>query len=56
MRLTGRIINRAHYDVGKKVRQTIKDIGGTMPEALPVEEDIKKVSRRIKRDKKKNLD
>ncbi|MFK9856679.1 DNA damage-inducible protein D, partial [Klebsiella pneumoniae] len=24
-----------HYDVGQKVRQTIKDLGGTMPEALP---------------------
>ena len=26
----------AHYTVGKKVRQTIKDLGGTMPENLPV--------------------
>ncbi|MCL1894886.1 MAG: DNA damage-inducible protein D [Holophagaceae bacterium] len=25
-----------HYTVGKKVRQAIKDIGGTMPENLPV--------------------
>lgn len=41
--------NLTHYDVGAKVRQTIKDIGGTMPENLPVVEDIKKVSRRIKR-------
>lgn len=24
-----------HYDVGKKVRQTIKELGGTMPEDLP---------------------
>lgn len=48
--------NRAHFDVGKKVRQTIKDIGGTMPESLPVEEDIKKVSRRLKNDKSKKLD
>jgi len=48
--------NRAHNSVGKKVRQTIKDIGGTMPEALPVEEDIKKVDRRLKRNKKDRLD
>ena len=24
-----------HYDIGKKVRKAIKDIGGTMPEDLP---------------------
>ncbi|MEE8435790.1 MAG: DNA damage-inducible protein D, partial [bacterium] len=41
--------NQTHYGVGAKVRQTIKDIGGTMPENLSVAEDIKKVSRRIKR-------
>lgn len=45
--------NRAHDEVGAKVRQTIKDIGGAMPEALPPEEDIKKVSRRLKNDPKK---
>ena len=27
--------SKAHYDVGKKVRKVIKDIGGTMPEDLP---------------------
>ena len=27
--------NQAHYEVGKKVRQTIKELGGTMPEDLP---------------------
>ncbi len=27
--------NQTHYDVGKKVRQTIKELGGTMPENLP---------------------
>jgi len=26
--------NKTHYDVGSKVRQTIKDLGGTMPEDL----------------------
>lgn len=35
--------NQAHYDVGKKVRQTIKELGGTMPEDLPSEESIKKI-------------
>ncbi len=27
--------NSAHYEVGKKVRETIKDLGGTLPEDLP---------------------
>ena len=27
--------NQTHLEVGKKVRATIKDLGGTMPEALP---------------------
>lgn len=27
--------NRTHYEVGSKVRQTIKELGGTMPEELP---------------------
>ena len=27
--------NKTHYEVGAKVRQTIKEIGGTMPEDLP---------------------
>lgn len=27
--------NQAHYEVGAKVRQTIEDLGGTMPEELP---------------------
>lgn len=30
--------NRAHREVGAKVRQTIKEIGGTMPEHLPTPE------------------
>ena len=27
--------NIVHYEVGKKVRDTIKELGGTMPEDLP---------------------
>ena len=41
--------NNVHFQVGDKVRQTIREIGGTMPENLPVEEDIKKVERRTKK-------
>lgn len=47
--------NKAHYEVGKKVRDTIKEIGGTMPENLPVEESIKKVERKEQK-KLKNKD
>ena len=38
--------NQTHFEVGKKVRQTIKDLGGTMPENLPVAENIKKLSKK----------
>ena len=30
--------NQTHFAVGQKVRETIKELGGTMPEALPVPE------------------
>lgn len=30
--------NQTHFEVGQKVRQTIADLGGTMPEALPTPE------------------
>ncbi len=39
--------SQTHFDVGKKVRQTIKEIGGTMPEKLPTPEHIKISSRRL---------
>ena len=35
--------NRTHREVGAKVRQTIRELGGTMPEELPVVESIKKI-------------
>lgn len=35
--------NKTHYEVGKKVRQTIQELGGTMPEELPAEKSIKKL-------------
>jgi len=36
--------NQTHFEVGKKVRKTIKELGGDMPENLPVAENIKKLS------------
>jgi len=41
--------NATHYDVGKKVRQTIRELGGTMPENLPTEESIKEIENKIKK-------
>lgn len=41
--------NQTHYDVGKKVRQTIEDLGGTMPEELPTpEKSIKQLEKEEK--------
>jgi len=47
--------NRAHYDVGKKVRKTIKELGGTMPENLPTPDNIKESKKRVKHVSKKSL-
>ena len=41
--------NRIHNEVGRKVRKTIRELGGTMPENLPVAENIKKVESREKK-------
>ena len=37
--------NQTHYEVGKTVRKTIKELGGTMPEDLPTAESIKKLEK-----------
>lgn len=38
--------NLTHYEVGAKVRQTIADLGGTMPEDLPTpEKSVKQLAR-----------
>lgn len=41
--------NRIHESVGRTVRKTIHELGGTMPENLPVAENIKKVESREKK-------
>lgn len=35
--------NQTHFEVGKKVRDTIRELGGTMPEDLPTADSIKKI-------------
>ena len=41
--------NQTHFEVGKKVRQTIKELGGTMPENLPTEESIMQIENKEKK-------
>ncbi len=48
--------NQTHYDVGAKVRKTIKELGGTMPENLPVADNIQKIERQEKKRLAKNND
>ena len=52
--------NKTHFEVGKKVRDTIKDLGGTMPEDLPTpEKSIQQIEKeqmeRLKNKAKKGL-
>lgn len=47
------IAGEVHYEVGKKVRQTIAELGGTMPEDLPTP---KKSIRQIEREEAKRLE
>ena len=42
--------NKVHYEVGKKVRKAIADIGGTMPEELPTP---KKSLKELEKEKKR---
>lgn len=43
--------NITHYAVGQKVRQTIKELGGTMPENLPTpNKSAKQIERQLKKD------
>ncbi len=45
--------NRALLDVGAKVRQTIRELGGTMPEELPSVESVKKLEAKARKALKK---
>ena len=52
--------NKTHFEVGAKVRQTIKELGGTMPEDLPTpEKSIQQIEKeqmaRLKSEKEKLL-
>ena len=49
--------NRTHFEVGKKVRTTIEELGGTMPENLPTPKksmkEIEKEKLKIEKEKRK---
>ncbi|HEY7644208.1 MAG TPA: DNA damage-inducible protein D [Hyphomicrobiales bacterium] len=49
------VANKTHFEIGKKVRNTIQEIGGTMPENYQAAEHIKEARKRIKVEKKKQL-
>lgn len=46
--------NQTHFNVGQKVRQTIKELGGTMPENLLPHDSIQKVQRQKLKEQKKS--
>jgi len=41
--------NQTHFEVGQKVRKTIQELGGEMPESLPTAESIKKIEKKAKK-------
>ena len=45
--------NNAHYEVGRKVRQTIKELGGEMPEDLPTPD---KSIKQLEKEKREIID
>jgi DNA-damage-inducible protein D len=47
--------NQTHYEVGKKVRKTIQELGGTMPENLPAAENINRLERKEVKSRKGKL-
>ncbi len=44
-----------HYGVGQMVRESIKEIGGTMPEDLPAADSINQARKRLESEEKKRL-
>lgn len=50
--ITGKVAaNQTHYEVGAKVRQTIQELGGTMPEDLPTpKKSIKQIERELNKE------
>ena len=54
--VTGKsVANNTHFEIGKRVRKTIEDIGGTMPEEYKAVEHVKEARKRMKAESKKAL-
>jgi DNA-damage-inducible protein D len=49
------VANKTHFDIGKKVRRTIAEIGGTMPEEYEAAEHIKEARKRVTTGRKPSL-
>ena len=48
------LANQTHYEVGRKVRETIRELGGTMPEDLPTpQKSIKQIAKEQEKKKLK---
>ena len=46
---TEKVANKTHYEVGNKIRKTIKELGGTMPEELPTpKKSLKELAKKKK--------
>ena len=46
--------NQTHFEVGQKIRKTIQELGGEMPENLPPVESIKTIEKKVKKQIKNN--
>ena len=49
------VANKTHFNIGQKVRKTIEEIGGTMPEDYQAVEHIKEARIRVNSNEKKKL-
>ena len=47
--------NRAHYEVGQKVRQTMRELSGILPEDLPVAEDVRRIAAAERKQQKQRV-
>ena len=47
--------NLTHYKVGQKVRSTIEELGGTMPEELPPADSVNKAKKRVEKGDTKEI-
>ena len=50
---TENVANEVHYEVGRKIRKTLQELGGTMPEDMPTpEKSLKELEKEQKKQQK----